>query len=287
MRKTLVFDADRSLKVISPKEDVLTEIFGVPPVPCASMYELERYLRSMISFKPRLVDHPVLGPISAKGEKGTTIYDVVFKEEVQKLGLWGIAIDTLSHMGNVTFRDMAKTVMGHELNEVKSVDRGLYMQYRDYGGRLLNLIKHTNFPVICNVHAKDVETTIGNVRMPNFISDLKKDLGQYFDVVVYSVFYRKDKDSPLEYGWRIEKTEYYGYAKIRVREAHEMLGFREIIPQDFGLLIDAHEKVGEMAPKILVIADTSQGKTSALATINGYYPPDFNKKELTTNNVEV
>lgn len=275
MRKLLVFDADKSLGAISDDPDYITEVFGgIPPLPCSDLENFYSVMQKLVEAKLVPTGHPAF-----TDEESPNVWRAVLNEKAQKLGLYGVAVDTMSHMGRVTFRNISYMVHKEKhLNEVASIDRGVYLQYRDYGNRILNMIKMISFPFIVNVHArKEDDGTIA----PDFISGLRGDFGEYFDVVAYAR--TRKVDGELVYSWRVKKDNAYQDAKIRHGRVREILGDPDEIPQDFDLLLSAYEETNYKAPKILIIAPTSQGKTSALATVNGYYPPQFTKKELITN----
>jgi hypothetical protein len=267
-RKVLIFDADKSLEAISPNQERIVEVFGLPAVGCQSLEELRSMLISITELREKTEMHPLFD-----GPQKTKEMELVLNEKARASGLSVLAIDTMTHMARVSFRRIAKLVMGKEMDEVPRIEISVYGQFKDLGNRVLNMIKMAAFPIIVNVHSKSREGATGDVLMPGFSSSLSDDVGQYFDVVAYAKVINVDKKAV--YRWVVEKSDMYPYAKIRSREVSEMLGGQSEISQDFGALLDAYERSGKSDPKILVIAATNQGKTSALATINGYHPPLF------------
>lgn len=265
MRKTLVFDSDRSLASIGSPE-FQDEVFGFPPVACASLFELQNHMLGLVTAneKPRV--HPIL--------ETATGMDVVttFNPKAKDLGLRVVALDTFSHAAKQSFRLIVKQIQGRDNPD--HIDRGVWFQFRDHANRVLAGLAKMDFPVIVNCHTRREEGDTGDVLVPSVVTELRGDMPQYFDVVMFAG--KKTVNKVTHYYWHTEGSGRYNIAKIRHPRVRARVPAE--IPQDFNALLNIFEEEGKHDPKILVLADSGYGKTSALATLGGYYPPQFTKK---------
>jgi hypothetical protein len=298
MRKVLVFDADRSLASLGNEEQQV-EILGTKPIRCPNLILLKKYMEALTKIEAVEDPHEMFGDI--EGVDQPKEYKLVFNNTAISNGLWGVAIDTWSHMASAQMdmivkqrikREKAagKLKEGETKTDLANKSQFSKREFEDYdllgqhGWHLMGMIKLADFPVIMNCHVKETDGPTGKIAIPDMQGSVKERIAQVFDIVVFSD--KKSVDGREYYHWITRATGRLSAAKIRHPFVRERVG--QDIAQNYDELIRICEKGGLHNPKILNLANSGYGKTSSLATINGFMPPNFNKvnNEVHANGVE-
>lgn len=269
MRKLLVFDADNSMASIGDVNRQ-THIFGTKPVRCTSLHKLRDLL-------VQLVDREVEDDRHEMFEGGTggiegIEFAYTFNDLAKANGLWGIAVDTWSHMSSKSMASIVYKAHGEPFPF--PIDMGCYGTLGQLAGSILRIIENANFPVIVNSHTKEQDAPTGKILLPDMVGAMRKRLPEAFDIVLYAD--KKKKNKQINYIWHTRGSGRMAIAKVRLPEVRAALD--DQVPQDLNRIITLCEKAGKPDPKILILADTGYGKTSALATINGLVAPHFNNE---------
>lgn len=274
-RKFLLFDADHSLESIGSREQQ-AELLGVPPVRIG--YGVDQVLtyikgRDATSSKPKIPaliaqheeteDHPIFGPLP--GEKKWA-----FTPTAQELGLTGIMIDTLSELAEQTKDRLIEEHKKQEMN------RHLWTLYIDKMRRFYHFMSQLDVPVIMTSHIRRDEDEHGApMDAPGVpAASTRQNTARYFTAVFYSRVDSNHKTGQTTYSWQTKPSTRYFFAKQRS-------GYNDddplpaYIPQNFNLVLDAYAEQGHDAPKILILGDSGQGKTTSLATINAPYDAEM------------
>ena len=275
MRKLLVFDADNSLESLGSKEEQ-KKILGTTPVRCPSLHQLRDMLRSLVTAEFDKQEHEMFQEDTA----GTEVV-VNFNPKAKANGLWGIAIDTFSHMASTSTTRIITEVHGKA--DAFPIDLGVWGVLGQIGVALLEGIKNASFPVIMNCHVKEEDGPAGKIMVPDVSGQTRNKIPQVFDFVFYAD--KKTIDKKLTWIWDTSGSGRMAYGKVRNPVARDLIP--DVIPQDFGFVLDVCQRCGITNPKILILANSGYGKTSALATVNGFYPPNFEQtnKEVTVNGI--
>lgn len=253
------FDVDKSSASIGGQKGV-REYFGMEAVEVNHGIDQATALLKEITTREKVEEgHDVFSKTTAETK-------VVFNQAGQEHDVHGLIIDTLS----LLFRQQKKMVVAERNNEMKSgslkaLDKRAWGLIRDDIDAFMGMLSVCRFPVVVNCHAKSEENQIGKeVLKPEIQGSGQEAMLAYPDLVAYCVTGREAPDGH-QYGWFIGKDTQHEDTKSR---AH---GLPDVIPQNFQILMDAFEKVGQPNPFILILGKAGQGKTSALRTLNAAY----------------
>lgn len=260
-RKFICFDCDRSLATIGGPERQ-KEVFGIAPMPISGgVDQLLTYLGKLIQKEQTVEKHPLFGDLP-----GETRF--VLNEQARQMGLTGIMIDTISVLALQTKEAMLKKeVVDPQTKQKKMVEippnENFWGLYKDKLVRFTNLIAQLDVPVIATSHiARDKDENGGPIDVIAVQGGAKMEIPRFFDVILYSRQDRDMKTGQVYYSWQTRGDGRRPVAKTR----------GDVLPptmdQNLALVLDMYQEAGIHAPKILVLGDSGQGKTTSLGTIN-------------------
>ena len=256
----IAFDSDSSMASIGGIEKQ-KEVFGFTPRKVSGGYkEVQLYLAKLFVKEDSAV-HDELDDLLGESD----IKEVKFNlnAKAKAAGVNGIIIDTITTIGFQTRKQIQGAAPALEM-------RG-WGTYGDATMRFVNLIKGLNCPVIMTSHLySDKRGAEGrdSVEVTDLKGAGKTDVARFFDVILYTSVQR-GKDGVAKYLWQVTPDEKKILAKIRGEEFAKQINPTNdaYIPQDLAPILSAYEK-GDHPPKILIIGDSGQGKTTSLSTIN-------------------
>ena len=249
------FDVDKSTASIGGEKGI-RRLFGMPAVKVNYGVDQAKTLLQEITTVEEVEEtHELFSRTSSEKR-------VVFNDAGMEANVHGLIIDTLS----LLFRQQKEMVVRERRREgkkdLKAMDKRAWGLIRDDIDAFMGKLSNCDFPVVVNCHSKSQENAIGKeVLKPEIQGSAQEAMLAYPDLTAYCV---TGDEAPKghKYGWFIGKDTTHEDTKSR---AH---GLPDVIPQDFQILMDAFQDVGQPNPFILILGKAGQGKTSALRTLN-------------------
>ena len=249
MNKILFLNTDSrgsGIQALAPP-DRIKDVFGYPPITAKKWSTIKANIDKLG------VVREVSTLVGINGDKFENIENrFIFNEHYQELDV--LVVDTVD---GIYWAIKEYLLDGKDKASRDVWDRmlNISVQYFDRFGGM-------GIPVIMNCHERGDSKGDLDVIQPFLQGSFKDQLGNYFDVILYTRKYKQPSGKVI-FKWQVvpdssrdcRATEkLYEYAVSQGGE----------IPQDYGLLF---KHIGIENPKILVIGSYGSGKTTSLRTL--------------------
>ena len=262
-----VFDVDRSLSVLGDKKE-LKGIFGLDPIAISTEYKVQLQYddgRKVIKSGPDQHLIALLRMLFVK-ERVTVKNELleIETEEIvtrptdkaRELGLRGIAVDTISGLGEGMRNHMV------DQGRFDMMTRDLWGKYGTSMSTLMNILKELPTQVFLTCHVDRIDGEEGIViEYPAIKGAQKTDALRWFDVIV---FHHVIGDKVF---WQVAKDEKRPFIRSR-RPIPEWEG-QTHVEMDYLPVLRAYRK-SPTPLKMLVCGDSGTGKTTAFKTMRNY-----------------
>lgn len=265
MDKWLLLDADHSSTSLGSHE-AIQKMCGFPPVEInRGLGQLKLIMQELFKARKRKIHNPLFSQVIETEE-----LEYLPRQKVLDLGLTGIFIDTWTHSCHQT-REQLRDDMKENKRGNKVLDQG---EWGEYGNIVIEhavLFKNMPMPMVMTCHMDyDTKTPTRPIQVPGVKGGSAHTLTQHFDLALFAdVVYDNGRRRMV---WRTMPSDICPYAKHRgpstVDEDGNIIGLLpELCGHNLKEIMEIYRANDMPNIKILIVADSGQGKTHAFKTL--------------------